>query len=492
MDEGDSPVKLNSIRLAAVLLLLLPASMPAQRGLGDQFFDLSAGHYALSIAVRTPNVIPGSVKLEIRTATTGITSIQATPGMSGGEESLNAPLPTLLAQSQSDKRVFHGDLHLMAPGAWKVRLQVAGDHGPAEVTVPIVAVTRQIVPISVPMAALLGVLCLLLFCGAVSIAGAAVREARLPVGQTPNRADRITARVYMGVTALAAGALVYAGFLVWRMDTEAYQKLAYKPLRFQLDVGGEGNFFASLMNDGWMLKNTDLVPDAGHFLHLFIVKVPQMERVWRLHPEMQLTGVFSAPLPAMDYGRYRVFGEIVHANGFPETLRADFVLKEQFAGSELDRDDSVASLPPIEANPNQGTAVLADRYRLVLVRGEKSYTAGEPVLLTFRMETRSGRPVDDLELYLGMPAQAFVLKHDQSVFARLNPLANVPMVSLRQAGLLNSPVPPDMRVHSMNMGVPAEFSFPYGFPSAGNYRIFVQIRRAGKVETGAFDINVVE
>jgi len=32
--------------------------------------------------------------------------------------------------------------------------------------------------------------------------------------------------------------------------------------------------------------------------------------------------------------------------------------------------------------------------------------------------------------------------------------------------------------------------FPYGFPSAGRYRIFVQMKHAGVVETGVFDVDV--
>jgi hypothetical protein len=30
-------------------------------------------------------------------------------------------------------------------------------------------------------------------------------------------------------------------------------------------------------------------------------------------------------------------------------------------------------------------------------------------------------------------------------------------------------------------------SFPYGVPTPGRYRVFVQMKRAGKVETGSFE-----
>jgi len=32
--------------------------------------------------------------------------------------------------------------------------------------------------------------------------------------------------------------------------------------------------------------------------------------------------------------------------------------------------------------------------------------------------------------------------------------------------------------------------FPYGFPSAGRYRIFVQMKHGATVETGVFDAEV--
>jgi hypothetical protein len=37
---------------------------------------------------------------------------------------------------------------------------------------------------------------------------------------------------------------------------------------------------------------------------------------------------------------------------------------------------------------------------------------------------------------------------------------------------------------------PAEVTFPYGFPEPGGYRLFVQIKKNGQVQTGAFDAHV--
>ena len=40
------------------------------------------------------------------------------------------------------------------------------------------------------------------------------------------------------------------------------------------------------------------------------------------------------------------------------------------------------------------------------------------------------------------------------------------------------------------MPAQGDLSIPYAFPKAGHYRIWVQMKHAGRVITGAFDANV--
>jgi len=42
----------------------------------------------------------------------------------------------------------------------------------------------------------------------------------------------------------------------------------------------------------------------------------------------------------------------------------------------------------------------------------------------------------------------------------------------------------------MSLPPTAEASFPYAFPRAGRYRLWVQVKRQGRILTGVFDTEV--
>jgi hypothetical protein len=96
--------------------------------------------------------------------------------------------------------------------------------------------------------------------------------------------------------------------------------------------------------------------------------------------------------------------------------------------------------------------------------------------------------------YLGMAGHAAFLKTDGTVFAHVHPEGSAAMAAMMMAN--NQAAEPGGMAGMAGMAMPeADLSsntveFPYGFPSAGRYRIFVQMKHDATVETGSFDAMV--
>jgi hypothetical protein len=97
---------------------------------------------------------------------------------------------------------------------------------------------------------------------------------------------------------------------------------------------------------------------------------------------------------------------------------------------------------------------------------------------------------------MGMAGHAEFVSTDLSVFAHVHPAGSVSMAALELARTGQSEASMKMlagatiTMPKSNAPLPAEVSFPYGFPRPGDYRIFVQVKRAGRIETGVFDAHV--
>jgi hypothetical protein len=89
---------------------------------------------------------------------------------------------------------------------------------------------------------------------------------------------------------------------------------------------------------------------------------------------------------------------------------------------------------------------------------------------------------------MGMLGHVAVTRDDGSVFAHLHPSGSISMAALRkfQWDALGAAADP----HAAHAVSESTLAIPYAFPGSGRYRLWVQVKRRGKVITAAFDAEV--
>lgn len=450
------------------------AAAAAHVGSPDVFFQGKAGPWPLLVTIRPADVVPGVAQIEIRSLADGLDEIRLTPTPLTGEASKHPPTPDVATRSGTDSKFFQGSLWLMTPGAWVVHIHASGASGQGDMAVPVPAVAMKIAPMSSGIGYFLMGMMVFLVVGMVAIVGAGVREARLEPGLP---AARWTPKTLagMGIAMLLVLLALWGGNAWWAGDAADFQRRVYKPLEISAAVNPSGHADFKLADPGWLAlrKLNDLIPDHGHPMHLFLIRWPAMDEVFHLHPDQTGTGFFSLELPSLPAGSYKVFADIVHENGLDETAVGSASLPD-IAGKPLSGDDAGGA----------ATADLGGGYKMVWQREKPGPVPAKQVtLFSFAIAGPDGKPVNDLEPYMGMGGHAEFVKRDGSVFAHVHPSGSASMASVAVA----SPAAM-LAMHQAQIG--STVSFPYGLPSAGSYRIFVQIKRAGKVETGTFDLDV--
>ena len=232
-------------------------------------------------------------------------------------------------------------------------------------------------------------------------------------------------------------------------------------------------------------------------MHLYAIREPEMDAVFHLHPELAGAGDFRISLPVMPAGDYALYGDVVHASGFPETLVSKISVPKNMVGGHPGPDDAAAFPPPLSQGRLGESYKLPDGYVMEWDR-PSGLTADTAYTFRFRLLDAAGKPAADMQPYMGMAGHAAFVKTDGTVFAHTHPDGSAAMAALMLAnGGDNSATGHE----GMNMDMPMEMGqhgdpisntveFPYGFPSAGRYRIFVQMKHGTTIETGAFDAEV--
>jgi hypothetical protein len=500
--------------LALAIILFAAAPLGAHVGSPDVFYEGLAGPYHLFVTVRVPQVIPGVAEIEVRSESKDVSSIQVVPLRLTGQGSAVAPVPDIAEQSKADPQFFTGTLWLMEDGALQVRVMADGARGKGELSVPVPSYAQTVLPMRKPLEATMIVLLLVLTIGIVSIVGAGAREAKLdPGAQTPPNNSR-RARTIMIITAIIVIAAVYLGRSWWNSEAVDYQRNVnyYTPPRAETKLeNGNRLIITAAGNDPNWNRNinlADVIPDHGHLMHLFLISVDGMNSMWHLHPDRIAGGKFSANVQFVSAGHYQIFADIVDRRGFPWTLVGEVDLPQMedcTAGCWPGADDSNWSGVPLtsaSAAANSTIAQTSDGTKIIWQHPPGPLKSGVATQFKFIVEDKNGNPVPDMEPYMGMAGHAEFVRSDMSVFAHVHPAGSVSMAALdlAQEGLPGAT--PAMQLQGSGMQgmnvdasaksapLPPEVSFPYGFPKPGDYRIFVQIKRAGQVQTAAFDAHV--
>ena len=486
-------------RLVAVVAVVLATS--AHVGTSNAYFEGAAGPYSVRVIIRTPGVIPGLAQISVRiTSGAGVDRVSVRPlradvGLEG------APPRDIARPVAGEPDLYSAELWLMTSGSYSVQVTVAGTAGEGTAFVPVLAIAERRLDMPLGITIGLSLAAVFLFVGAVTVFGAAVRESVLTPGAAVDPRRQRLGRAVMAVATLGLGALMWGGWTWWDVVDAAYRGRMYRPLSTSAEAvesGGAPTLRLTIDDPAWRGRNwTPLLPDHGKIMHMFLVKDGDLSGFAHMHPTATDASAFDVPFPELPAGPYRIYADIVDESGFAQTL-TDFVRAPEVrpAGEDTsvvgrDPDDSWAVLPPFGAA--RSDTYLLDSGRTMRWERAVDAVADRETTLRFSLTEADGSPAE-LEPYMGMMSHAAVSRDDGTVFIHLHPSGSISIAAQmrferREGGRDGSPMP------AMTTA-PAEatntVAFPFVFPKPGPYRIFVQVKVAGTVETAAFDLDIAE
>jgi hypothetical protein len=450
-------------------------------------------------------VIPGLAEISVRVGdakTAGVSSVtaQAIQWNLGPE---GAPPPDVAKPVTGDSELFATNLWFMTASSYRVNVTVDGAKGSGSVMVPVLSLATEQRRLSPALSWLLAALGTFLFVGALTIVGAAVRESVVAPGASPDRSRRRRGWVAVGITAVALVISLWGGWKWWGIEAAAYREsVLYRPLA--MDVSGDqqaqaGRLRLTIDDKRWSPKCEEcrlgpLIPDHGKLMHAFLVREPDLDTLVHLHPRFDGTRSFEAALPAnISPGTYRAYADIVHESGFAETMVGHTTIEPSSAGTKPENslgpdldDSSWETRAPLEDKLSRS---LVDGSTISWQRPAEPITTGKEVLLRFDVRDRDGNPAM-LEPYLGMLGHVIITRTDGSVFVHLHPAGSISMAAMQQFSEKYGATT-DHRGHTMPSAADVGLSIPYGFPQPGRYRLWAQVKRAGRILTAAWDVDVL-
>lgn len=233
-------------------------------------------------------------------------------------------------------------------------------------------------------------------------------------------------------------------------------------------------------------------------LHLIVVSA---DLSWfnHVHPEYKGNGEFSVTMTLPREGGYKLYADYT-----PEG-RSQVVSQQEIraggsatpAATPLPVADTlgpggwmvkrVHAIP--EGEPDfQGGA----EYQVALMPMPGSIVAGRDVMLHFQVRDRSGKPIDNLEPYLGAMGHAVILSSDTKTYLHTHPMEDG-MQGMDHGAMNHGKPGADSAMagaHAAPKSGGSDVMFHTNFPAAGRYKAWGQFQHNGKIVMAAFVLDV--
>jgi Heavy metal binding domain len=198
--------------------------------------------------------------------------------------------------------------------------------------------------------------------------------------------------------------------------------------------------------------------------HLFVVS-QDLVHFDHIHPEKMADGSFKIQTILPKPGYYKIFCDFFPAGGMPQVSQHNIVT----AGYQGDLISSQAHLVP-----DKSLVKTIDGTQFELKFDPVQPFSGKPAELHYHLkDEKTGEPVRDLQPYLGAWGHTLILSEDATDYLHSHPTEMI-QEDIERSELRGGP----------------DVVFDTFFPRPGNYRVWSQFQRQGKITTVSFTIEV--
>jgi hypothetical protein len=228
---------------------------------------------------------------------------------------------------------------------------------------------------------------------------------------------------------------------------------------------------------GEQVKKFETVHEKQY--HLFVIS-QDMEYFQHIHPEEQPDGAWTIDATFPKPGYYKILSDFMPSGGAPQFLARPLVT----AGYTGDLAAHSAHL-----SPDKTPTKTVDDLTATLAYDPTTCVVGLYCHLNFHLaDSATGRPVTDLQTYLGAFGHTLIMSEDMVDYVHSHPLDILAMPD-DDGGPPVFLIPPGAELDKLRGG--PDVTFEGLMPKSGNYRAWTQFRRNDKIHTFAFTFNVV-